>query len=185
MVDGISDIPSSGMAQATREYDIIFAGGLFYPYMSIQTPQLLPIAGGTAACAVAGHITAADPLLKILILEAGPHTKYEPCCVEPSRCIQHLELRDPFTSIHVAEPSPYLNGRQRKVNSGRRQLGTCAIRPRQQGGVVDSRLNVQGLKVADLSVAPLNVASNTYSSALVIGEKASIIIAEELGIDSV
>ncbi|KAI0294579.1 alcohol oxidase [Russula brevipes] len=67
-------------------------------------------------------------------------------------------------------------------------LGTCAMKPRSRGGVVDSRLNVygvQGLKVADLSIGPGNVAANTYSTALVIGEKAAVIIAEELGIKGV
>jgi alcohol oxidase len=62
------------------------------------------------------------------------------------------------------------------------------MKPRTLGGVVDSRLNVygvQGLKVTDLSIAPSNVAANTYSTALVIGEKAAVIIAEELGIEGV
>ena len=62
------------------------------------------------------------------------------------------------------------------------------MKPRERGGVVDPRLNVygvQGLKVADMSIAPSNVAANTYSTALVIGEKAAVMIAEELGIDGV
>lgn len=57
------------------------------------------------------------------------------------------------------------------------------MRPRNQGGVVDARLNVYGvknLKVADMSIAPLNVGANTYNTAMVIGEKAATIIAEEL-----
>ncbi|EIW82898.1 FAD/NAD(P)-binding domain-containing protein, partial [Coniophora puteana RWD-64-598 SS2] len=65
-------------------------------------------------------------------------------------------------------------------------LGTCAMKPRDLGGVVDSRLNVyeiSNLKVADLSIAPSNVAANTYSSALLIGEKAAVLIAEEIGLD--
>ena len=62
------------------------------------------------------------------------------------------------------------------------------MKPRERGGVVDSRLNVygvQGLKVADMSICPANVGANTYSTALVIGEKAAIVIAEELGIEDV
>ncbi|KAJ3475835.1 hypothetical protein NLI96_g11573 [Meripilus lineatus] len=67
-------------------------------------------------------------------------------------------------------------------------LGTCSMKPREVGGVVDSALNVYGvknLKVADMSIAPGNVGSNTYSTALTIGEKAAIIIASELGISGV
>ncbi|KAJ3718250.1 GMC oxidoreductase-domain-containing protein [Lentinula raphanica] len=66
-------------------------------------------------------------------------------------------------------------------------LGTCAMKPREAGGVVDSRLNVYGvvnLKVADLSIAPLNVGANTNNTALTIGEKAFLLIAEDLGISS-
>ncbi|KAF8556499.1 alcohol oxidase [Imleria badia] len=64
-------------------------------------------------------------------------------------------------------------------------LGTCAMKPLNQGGVVDARLNVygvEGLKVADLSICPTNVGNNTYSTALLIGEKAAAIIAEDLGV---
>ncbi|KAI0301549.1 alcohol oxidase-like protein [Multifurca ochricompacta] len=67
-------------------------------------------------------------------------------------------------------------------------IGSCAMRPREQDGVVDPRLNVYGvrnLKVADLSIGPGNVAANTYSTALVVGEKAAVIIAEELGIKGI
>lgn len=62
------------------------------------------------------------------------------------------------------------------------------MKPRSQGGVVDSRLNVYGvdnLKVVDMSIAPSNVGANTYNSALIIGEKAALIIGDELGIKGV
>ncbi|GAA5828265.1 hypothetical protein JCM11251_002667 [Rhodosporidiobolus azoricus] len=53
-------------------------------------------------------------------------------------------------------------------------LGTCAMKPRDKGGVVDAKLNVygtKGLKIADLSICPENLGTNTYS-----------IIADELGL---
>ncbi|ETW76777.1 GMC oxidoreductase 3 [Heterobasidion irregulare TC 32-1] len=69
-------------------------------------------------------------------------------------------------------------------------LGTCgnpvaAMKPRQEGGVVDGRLNVHGtknLKVADLSICPDNLGTNTYSSALLVGEKAASLLTEDLGL---
>jgi len=67
-------------------------------------------------------------------------------------------------------------------------MGTCAMKARSDGGVVDSRLRVygvEGLMVADLSIAPANVSANTYSTAVVIGEKAAVLIGEELGIRGV
>jgi alcohol oxidase len=40
---------------------------------------------------------------------------------------------------------------------------------------------VKNLKVADLSICPDNVGCNTYSTALLIGEKAAMLVAEDLG----
>lgn len=77
------------------------------------------------------------------------------------------------------------------------------MKPREQGGVVDKRLNVYGttnLKCVDLSICPVsdsisglstvnrysytnqdNLGTNTYSSALLVGERGADLIAEDLG----
>ncbi|RPD77156.1 alcohol oxidase-like protein [Lentinus tigrinus ALCF2SS1-7] len=71
------------------------------------------------------------------------------------------------------------------VSTAWHSLGTCAMKRREDNGVVDSRLNVygvDGLKIADLSICPGNVAANTYSTAVVIGEKAASIIGQDLGV---
>ncbi|KAF2759887.1 alcohol oxidase p68 [Pseudovirgaria hyperparasitica] len=68
-------------------------------------------------------------------------------------------------------------------------LGTCSMAPKNgnsivKHGVLDERLNVhgvKGLKVADLSICPDNVGCNTYSTALLIGEKCAMLTAEDLG----
>jgi len=67
-------------------------------------------------------------------------------------------------------------------------MGTCAMKGRQDSGVVDSRLNVYGtrnLKIADCSIAPRNVGANTYNTAIAIGEKAAVLITEDLRISGV
>jgi len=72
------------------------------------------------------------------------------------------------------------------LNTTWHSLGTCAMRPLEKGGVVDADLNVYGttgLKVADLSMVPENVGANTNNTALVVGEKAAVIIGRELGIE--
>jgi alcohol oxidase len=82
-------------------------------------------------------------------------------------------------------------------------LGTCAMRPRNEAGVVDKNLDVYGvanLKMAgkkrpsidgykpyadfclDLSIPPENIAANTNNTALGTGEKAAVIILRELGL---
>lgn len=64
--------------------------------------------------------------------------------------------------------------------------GTAKMAPLEDMGVVDAKLNVhgiEGLKVADLSIMPQNVAANTNNTAMAIGEKAADILIEELGVD--
>ncbi len=64
-------------------------------------------------------------------------------------------------------------------------LGTCAMKPRDRGGVVDKELNVygtEGLEVVDLSICPENVAANTQITAYTVGEKGADIIMRELGL---
>ncbi|KAI0886205.1 putative alcohol oxidase [Annulohypoxylon maeteangense] len=66
-------------------------------------------------------------------------------------------------------------------------LGTCKMLPREQDGVVDRNLSVygvKGLKIADLSIAPRNVAANTNDTALAVGERAADIFIRELGLGS-
>ncbi|KAL1889003.1 hypothetical protein Sste5346_009183 [Sporothrix stenoceras] len=64
-------------------------------------------------------------------------------------------------------------------------LGTAKMGKLEDKGVLDARLNVHGvtgLKVVDLSVAPGNVACNTNSTALMIGEKGADIVLKDLGL---
>ncbi|KAF7907030.1 uncharacterized protein EAF01_004617 [Botrytis porri] len=78
---------------------------------------------------------------------------------------------------------------KRHVETTWHSLGTCSMAPREgnsivKHGVLDARLNVhgvKGLKVADLSICPDNVGCNTFSTALLIGEKCSVLVAEDLG----
>ncbi|KAG2037023.1 GMC oxidoreductase-domain-containing protein [Suillus americanus] len=89
--------------------------------------------------------------------------------------------------IYTAEDDEAINQFHRDiVQTAWHSLGTCAMKPEADQGVVDARLNVYGvsnLKVADMSISPLNVGTNTYSTALLIGERAAMIIAEDLGIN--
>ena len=40
----------------------------------------------------------------------------------------------------------------------------------------------RGFLTLDMSIAPVNTSANTYSTALVIGEKAAMIIGKQLGL---
>ncbi|THH02999.1 hypothetical protein EW146_g10522, partial [Bondarzewia mesenterica] len=54
------------------EYDLVVAGG------------------GTCGCLIAGRLAAADPHLKILVLEAGPPTRDLLTHTQPARYLSHL-----------------------------------------------------------------------------------------------
>lgn len=72
-----------------------------------------------------------------------------------------------------------------RISTTWHSMGTCKMAPFKEGGVVDPNLNVyevKGLKVADLSIPPSNVGSNTCSVAMAVGEKAADIIIQGLGL---
>ncbi|KAI8722726.1 GMC-OxRdtase-N domain-containing protein [Fusarium sp. LHS14.1] len=74
-----------------------------------------------------------------------------------------------------------------RVETTWHSIGTAKMAPRDKFGVVDKDLNVWGtksLKLADLSIPPMNVGANTNNTAIVIGEKAADIIIKELGLGS-
>ncbi|KAL1306677.1 hypothetical protein AAFC00_005349 [Neodothiora populina] len=80
---------------------------------------------------------------------------------------------------------------KRHVETTWHSLGTCSMAPKEGNSyckhgnsVLDERLRVHGVKqlrVADLSILGDNVGCNTYSSALLIGEKCAMLVAEDLG----
>ncbi len=69
----------------------------------------------------------------------------------------------------------------RTIISNFHPTGTCAMMPRDLGGVVDERLIVHGtrnLRVVDASIMPLEPRGNIQSSVYVIAERASDLIKE-------
>ncbi|KAH8811016.1 putative glucose dehydrogenase [Xylogone sp. PMI_703] len=99
-----------------------------------------------------------------------------------------IEVDGPLTQVeniaYTAEDDFILEKWLREnVNTTWHSLGTCKMLPFQKMGVVDTDLNVygvEGLKIADLSIVPRNVAANTNNTALAIGEKAADIFIQEL-----
>lgn len=95
-----------------------------------------------------------------------------------SQNIQHI--------VYTAEDDKVIDKWLRKhVETAYHSLGTCKMGRYDEGGVADTNLSVYGvqaLKVADLSIPPQNVATNTMNTAVVIEEKAADICIQELGI---
>ncbi|KZT03334.1 GMC oxidoreductase [Laetiporus sulphureus 93-53] len=112
------------------------------------------------------------------------HPNFAPHSAAAGRAsAQPVEISAPNLVFNEEDDKAIDDHTRASVSTIWHSLGTCAMKARNKGGVVDSQLNVygvQGLKVADMSIAPANVASNTYSTALVIGEKAAQIIIKEI-----
>jgi choline dehydrogenase-like flavoprotein len=70
---------------------------------------------------------------------------------------------------------------KRTTTSSWHPVGTCAMLPREKGGVVDDRLVVYGttnLRVVDASIMPLISRGNTQSTVYAVAEKAADLIKE-------
>ncbi|KAH7131153.1 GMC oxidoreductase-domain-containing protein [Dactylonectria macrodidyma] len=117
------------------------------------------------------------------MLEAAEN-QCNPGVLSSNQCHTREELKYSERDIKAVEEWV-----KRHTESTWHSLGTCSMAPREgnsivKEGVLDERLNVhgvKGLKVADLSICPDNVGCNTYSTALLIGEKAAMLVAEDLG----
>lgn len=89
-----------------------------------------------------------------------------------------------YTSEDDAAIDDYLRA---TVGTSWHSQGTVPMKPRSEGGILDSKLNVYGtqkLKVADLSILPSNVNANTYSTTIAVAEKAFLIILQDLGLST-
>lgn len=101
-----------------------------------------------------------------------------------------ISIDEPLTNVtniqYTAEDDAIIEQWAREnVGTTWHSLGTCAMAPFENGGVVDANLGVYGvqrLKIADLSIVPQNVAANTANTAMVIGEKAADIFIKELSL---
>ena len=108
----------------------------------------------------------------------------------PAACVELTEAlpSDVKDIVYSAEDDEVLEKFIReRVGTTWHSLGTCKMQPREKKGVVDANLSVHGinrLKIADLSIAPGNVAANTNATALMIGEKAADIVIGELELQS-
>ncbi len=112
---------STPTPQINEEYDIIIAGGA---PSSSPLPSTLPFSdrgrpiGGAAGCVVAGRLAAADPDLRILVLEAGPTTYNNPTHRQPAHFLSHIAPGSRTVRVHASRPSAALGNRSAIVPCG-------------------------------------------------------------------
>ena len=98
--------------------------------------------------------------------------------------LKALQTSDVFTN-GVTTDDDIRNVLRNRVDTVYHPVGTCKMGVSDPQAVVDPTLKVhgmQGLRVADASIMPTVVSSNTNAPAIMIGEKAADMIRADYGI---
>ena len=136
------------------------------------------------------HINTSDPLGKPVIDPRYLSNEHDiRAAIEGIKKVRQIALTPPLRDIWVSEFEPGLetvksdaDWREYVLNatlSIYHPVGTCAMLPKSQGGVVDSQLKVYGttnLRVADVSIVPVLISGHTQSAAYGVGEIAADIV---------
>ena len=116
-----------------------------YFHFSVPANPLLILTGGTAACVIAGRLTATDPSLKLLIIESGQHSRDVPRHVQPCRYVENIAPDSTTVSVHIGKPSAHLNGRRPVVQCGRSVGGGSAVNCKLFGSALHMAHPILGL----------------------------------------
>lgn len=135
------------------------------------------------------HVNSTDPAGKPIYNPAYASNEYDlKALVELSKYIRRIATTPPFSDVWVDEYEPGLDVNtdekweafvKNNVNTFYHPVGTCAMLPREDGGVVDSNLTVYGttnLRVVDASVIPVLVSAHPQTGIYGIAERAAEII---------
>jgi choline dehydrogenase-like flavoprotein len=172
--------------ESTAEHGPIYQPGNFASIGCIQTH---PLSKGSS------HISSKDPGAKP---DIDPRYFSHPLDLElmSRHLLMCLKVRDTEPISHYFKPDGKRNhekafietlddAKQYLVDTAKTTYhccGTCSMRPKDQGGVVDSKLRVWGtrnLRVVDASVFPLISRGNTMSTVYAVAEKAADLIKAE------
>ncbi|CAG1973943.1 unnamed protein product [Fusarium graminearum] len=153
------------------------AGGSF---ITIFSTVMHPMSRGSV------HINEKDPKGKPIIDLNYLNNEYDiQALVEGAKYARKVAFTEPLRSVWAAEFEPGLGTRTDKqlrdwvvktVNSFYHPIGTCAMLPKKDGGVVDSNLKVYGtknLRVVDASIIPVQLSGHIQTAVYGIAETAA------------
>lgn len=99
--------PWTSTTSSLLAVSVVFVAGILRALTLVEA--------GTSGGVAAGRLAAADPSLKILLIESGPHVKDDFNFVQPGKCLSHLRPDNPIWKVHVSNVSEYLGGRPQIV----------------------------------------------------------------------
>lgn len=171
---GTTGYPKNGTAGYGKNYATLLAG--------VQHP----LARGFV------HINGSDPVNKPLIDPRYLGTLYDiEALVSAAKYTRKMANTAPFKDLWVSEFDPGVSTQtdeewetyiRNNVFTFYHPLGTCAMLPKKDGGVVDPQLRVYGvtnLRVVDASVIPMIVSAHIQSAVYGIAERAAEIVIGE------
>ncbi|KAG7044316.1 GMC oxidoreductase [Colletotrichum scovillei] len=137
------------------------------------------------------HVNPADPLAPPLIDPKYLSNEYDlQAAIQAIKKCRQVALTEPLRSTWVSEYEPGLNTTTdaqwrdfalKTTLSIYHPVGTCAMLPKEDGGVVDPSLKVYGtenLRVVDASIIPVLISAHIQTAVYGIAERAADIIIE-------
>lgn len=112
--------------------------------------------GGTSACLIASRLADADPTLKILLVESGPHTQDDLAHLQPARFLSHIAPTTKAASFMIANPEKELLGRETVVPCGNCVGG---------GSSMNCKCRARGTRVLSVLTARVTVMMYTRAAA--------------------
>jgi choline dehydrogenase-like flavoprotein len=170
----------------TRGYPANGTSGYGKQYATLLAGVMHPIARGSV------HINGSDPSTKPIIDPRYISTPYDlEATIQAAKFTRKIAHTVPFTDVWVKEFDPgstvetdaqwerYVRD---NVFTFYHPLGTCAMLPKEDGGVVDPYLKVhgvEGLRVVDARVIPMIISAHIQTAVYGIAERAiEMIVAE-------
>jgi choline dehydrogenase-like flavoprotein len=170
----------------TRGYPANGTAGYGKQYATLLAGVMHPFARGSV------HINGSDPATKPTIDPRYISTPYDlEATIQAAKFTRKMANTAPFTDVWVKEFDPgsatesdaqwekYVRD---NVFTFYHPLGTCAMLPKKDGGVVNPQLKVygvEGLRVVDASVIPMIISAHIQTAIYGIAERAAEMIAVE------
>ncbi|KAI4607533.1 hypothetical protein J4E80_009646 [Alternaria sp. BMP 0032] len=169
---GTTGYPKNGTAGYGKQYATLLAG--------VQHP----LSRGSV------HINGSDPTNKPLIDPRYLGTPYDlEALIQAAKYTRKMAMTAPFKDVWVSEFDPGMSTEtdaewetyiRNNVFTFYHPLGTCAMLPKEDGGVVDPQLRVYGvdnLRVVDASVIPMIISAHIQTAIYGIAERAAEMMA--------
>ncbi|KXX73255.1 Oxygen-dependent choline dehydrogenase [Madurella mycetomatis] len=161
-------------------------------FITICAALLFPLSRGSA------HISSADPAEKPTInprylehpldLEVlARYLRYAETIIRTEPLARFVKLngrRNPGAPVDLRDLNVAKEYTKNSALSCWHPTSTCAMLPRECGGVVDPQLRVygvEGLRIVDASVIPLATRGNTQTTVYAVAERAADLIKEQYG----